>query len=109
VAEVIVGPTTGASQLNLMVVKYGPGGFIAEHDHAFEEGFYFLEGEIEAELDGEAHTLQAGDYCWSAVGSSHALTNRSGASVRWLETQVPQPPSRYQARFFGDWHRFLES
>jgi hypothetical protein len=37
----------------------------------------------------------------------HALTNRSGESVRWLETQAPQPPPRYQARFVADWERFL--
>jgi hypothetical protein len=38
----------------------------------------------------------------------HALRNTSGRPVRWLETQVPQPPSRYQARFAADWQRFLE-
>jgi quercetin dioxygenase-like cupin family protein len=107
VAKIIVGPDTGASQLNLMIVQYVPGGFIKPHDHAFEEGFLFLTGEIEADLDGETHTLQAGDYCWSAVGSMHALTNNSDAPVRWLETQVPQPPSRYQARFVGDWEAFV--
>ena len=42
-AEVIVGPATGASQLNLMVVRYGPGGFIAEHDHAFDLGQHRLD------------------------------------------------------------------
>lgn len=105
--RVIVGPDSGATQLNLMVVQYAPGGFIGEHDHAFEEGFYFLTGEIEAQLEGETHTLKAGDYCWSGVGSMHALTNRAGGTVRWLETQVPQPPSRYQARFVADWERFL--
>ncbi len=106
-AKVIVGPDLGASQLNLMVVQYAPGGFITVHDHAFEEGFFFLTGRIEAELEGETHALEAGDYCWSAVGSSHALTNTSDQPVRWLETQAPQPPSRHQARFFGDWERFL--
>jgi quercetin dioxygenase-like cupin family protein len=106
--KILVGPATGATQLNLMVVQYVAGGFITNHDHAFEEGFYFLEGEIEAELDGEKHSLRAGDYCWSGVGDMHALENRSGAVVRWLETQVPQPPSRYQARFTADWERFLE-
>ncbi len=105
--RILVGPDSGASQLNLMVVQYHPGGFIAEHDHAFEEGFFFLTGEVEANLDGEIHTLEAGDYCWSSVGSMHALTNRSDGIVRWLETQVPQPPSRYQARFRGDWERFV--
>jgi quercetin dioxygenase-like cupin family protein len=106
--QIIVGPDTGASQFNLMVVQYAPGGFINEHDHAFEEGFFFLEGEVEADLEDSTHVLQAGDYCWSSVGSMHALHNRSDGIVRWLETQAPQPPSRYQARFVGDWERFLE-
>jgi quercetin dioxygenase-like cupin family protein len=105
--KILVGPDSGASQLNLMVVQYVPGGFITTHDHAFEEGFYFLEGEIEAELDGELHTLRSGDYCWSGAGGMHALENRSHGLVRWLETQVPQPPSRYQARFTAEWERFL--
>lgn len=105
--KILVGPDTGASQLNLMVVQYAPGGFITRHDHAFEEAFFFVEGEIEAELDGETQVLSAGDYCWSAVRSMHALTNRSDRPVRWLETQVPQPPPRYQARFTADWDRFL--
>ena len=105
--EILVGPDTGATQLNLMVVQYAPGGFINPHDHAFEEGFFFLEGEIEADLDGEKHTLRAGDYCWSSVGDMHALKNDSDGIVRWLETQVPQPPSRYQARFTAEWERFL--
>jgi quercetin dioxygenase-like cupin family protein len=105
--EILLGPDTGASQFNLMLVQYAPGGFITEHDHAFEEGFYFLDGEIEAVLEGETHKLGAGDFCWSGVGSMHALRNVSDAPVRWLETQVPQPPSRYQARFVADWRRFL--
>ena len=109
VAKIIVGPDSGASQLNLMVVQYVHGGYIKRHDHAFEEGFFFLTGEIEAELDGEKHTLHAGDYCWSGVGSMHALSNEVDEPVRWLETQVPQPPSRYQARFIGDWDAFVES
>ena len=92
-----------------MLLQYAPGGFIVKHDHAFEESFFFLAGEIEAELDGEAYTLRAGDYCWSGVGGMHALTNRTDQPVRWLETQAPQPPSRYQARFVADWERFLAS
>lgn len=105
--RILLGPNSGASQFNLMVVQYAPGGFITVHDHAFEEGFFFLTGEIEADLDGETYSLGAGDYFWSGVGSMHALRNVSGAPVRWLETQVPQPPARYQARFVADWQRFL--
>jgi quercetin dioxygenase-like cupin family protein len=106
--EILIKQDFGASQFNLMVVQYAPGGFIAEHDHAFEEAFFFLSGEIEAVLDGAVYTLTAGDYCWSGVQSRHALTNRSNAPVRWLETQVPQPPSRHQARFKAEWDRLVE-
>jgi quercetin dioxygenase-like cupin family protein len=98
----------GASQLNLLLLEYVPGGNIKEHDHAFEEAFFFLSGEIEAKLEGETHTLRAGDYCWSSAQSMHALANRSDAPVRWLETQIPQPPQRFAARFKGDWERLTE-
>lgn len=106
--KILIGPATGASQLNLMVVQYAPGGFIAPHDHAFEEGFFILTGELHAELEGDAHVLGAGDYFWSGVGSMHALTNRGDQVARWLETQIPQPPSRHQARFVADWERYLD-
>ena len=91
--------------LVLMALQYVPGGGIKEHDHAFEEGFFIVEGELEADLDGELHTFGPGDWFWSGVGSTHELTNRSEAPVRWLETQAPQPPSRHQFRYLGDWER----
>jgi quercetin dioxygenase-like cupin family protein len=101
--RMLVDPALGASQFNLMTLRYVPGGAIKEHDHAFEEAFFFVEGEIEAALDGVTYTLRAGDFCWSSVGSMHALDNRSDAPVRWLETQAPQPPGRHQFRYRGDW------
>ncbi|MGZ4334700.1 MAG: cupin domain-containing protein [Gaiellaceae bacterium] len=103
--RLLVDAAFGASQLVLMSLRYVGGGAIKEHDHAFEEAFFFLEGEIEAVLDGEIYVLGAGDFCWSGVGSMHALANRSDKPVRWLETQAPQPPSRHQFRYRGDWER----
>jgi quercetin dioxygenase-like cupin family protein len=101
--KMLIEREAGASQFNLFVVEYVPGGLIKEHDHPFEESFFFVSGEIEAVLDGTTYTLRAGDYCWSGAASMHAFTNRSDAPVRWIETQVPQPPSRLQARFRADW------
>lgn len=105
--KLLVNQEFGASQFVLMALRYVPGGAIKEHDHAFEEGFFFIEGEVEAVLDGETHTIRAGDYFWSGVESMHALTNRSDAPVRWLETQAPQPPSRHQFRYRNDWESLL--
>jgi quercetin dioxygenase-like cupin family protein len=103
--KLLVSADFGASQFVLMALRYVPGGAIKEHDHAFEEGFFFIDGEIEAVLGGETHTLGAGDYFWSSVEGMHALANRSDAPVRWLETQAPQPPSRHQFRYRADWER----
>lgn len=105
--KMLIDPEFGASQFCLLALRYVPGGTIKEHDHAFEEAFFFLDGEIEAVLDGTTYTLRAGDYCWSSVGGMQAFVNRSDAPVRWIETQVPQPPSRHQARFKGDWEQFV--
>jgi quercetin dioxygenase-like cupin family protein len=103
--RLLVDAAFGASQFILMALRYVAGGAIKEHDHAFEEAFFFVEGEIEVLLDGTPYTLRAGDFCWSAVGSMHALTNRSDGPVRWIETQAPQPPGRHQFRYRGDWEQ----
>jgi len=103
--RLLVNADSAASQLVLMALRYVPGGGIKEHDHAFEEGFFIVEGELEGDLDGELHTFEPGDWFWSGVGSTHELTNRSDTPVRWLETQAPQPPSRHQFRYRGDWER----
>src|SRR5439155_1325499 len=55
--RLLVNAAFGASQLVLMALRYVPGGAIKEHDHAFEEGFFIVEGELEADLDGEQHTF----------------------------------------------------
>jgi quercetin dioxygenase-like cupin family protein len=105
----LVNQDFGASQFVLMALQYMPGGGIKEHDHAFEEGFFIIEGQLEGDLDGERHTFGPGDYFWSGVGSTHELTNRSDAPVRWLETQAPQPPSSHQFRYLGDWERITSA
>jgi len=101
--KMLVDPPFGAAHFNLFVVQYALGGLIKEHDHAFEEAYFFVEGEIEATAEGKTHTLRAGDYFFTSVGCPHAFANRSDGTVRWIETQVPQPPSREAARFKVDW------
>jgi quercetin dioxygenase-like cupin family protein len=97
------------AQLHTMfMVDYEPGGVAHPHDHPLEESYVILEGEVEAEADGEHYLLQAGDAFWTAVGCVHAFYNRSEGRVRWLETQAPQPPARHSYRFNRDWE-YLQS
>jgi quercetin dioxygenase-like cupin family protein len=105
--KMLIDPAFGASQFNLFVVEYAPGGSINPHDHAFEEAYLYVSGEIEARLDDRSYTLGAGDFCWTGVGSIHSFANRGDEPVRWIETQAPQPPSRHQARFLADWERLV--
>jgi quercetin dioxygenase-like cupin family protein len=97
------------AQLHTMfMVEYEPGGVAHPHDHPLEEAYLILQGEVEAEADGERYALRAGDAFWTGVGCVHAFYNRSNARVRWLETQAPQPPARHSYRFNRDWE-YLQS
>jgi quercetin dioxygenase-like cupin family protein len=97
------------AQLHTMfMVQYEPGGVAHPHDHPFEEAYVILEGEVEAEADGERCLLKTGDTFWTGVGCIHAFYNRTDGRVRWLETQAPQPPARHSYRFNRDWE-YLES
>lgn len=92
------------AQLHTMfMVEYQPGGIAHPHDHPLEEAYYILEGEVEAVGDGKRYTLRAGDLFWTGVGCVHAFYNTSSGTVRWLETQSPQPPARHSYRFSRDW------
>ncbi len=101
--KMLVDQRLDAASLTMFMVEYQPGGKIDPHDHPFEETYYLLEGEVDAVADGVPYSLKPGDLFWTGVGSVHAFYNNSDRTVRWLETQSPQPPIRNGFRFARDW------
>jgi quercetin dioxygenase-like cupin family protein len=99
----------GADHVTMFTVDYELGGAAQAHDHPFEEAYFFLEGEIQAELDGQAYTLRAGDIVFAGVGSVHGFYNVGTQRVRWIETQAPQPPARHSYRWVRTWERYAQS
>jgi quercetin dioxygenase-like cupin family protein len=106
--KMLVDRVFGAELLTMFTVDYEPGGAAQVHDHPFEETYFFLDGEIEAELDGRPHHVRAGDVVFAGVGSTHGFFNTAGGRVRWIETQAPQPPGRHAYRWVDHWKRFEE-
>ena len=106
--KMLVDQRLDAALLTMFLVEYQPGGVIHPHDHPFEETYYILDGEVDAVADGKRYVLKPGDVFWTGVGSVHAFYNTSGKTVRWLETQAPQPPARHGIRFVHDWNYLKE-
>ncbi|MEA2609358.1 MAG: hypothetical protein QOJ75_1601, partial [Chloroflexota bacterium] len=98
----------GADLLTMFTVDYEPGGAAQAHDHPFEEAYVFLEGEIEAELDGTRYHLRAGDVLFAGVGTVHGFYSVGTDRVRWIETQAPQPPARHAYRWVSTWRQLEE-
>ena len=84
-------------------------GWPGRHDHAYEETYLILDGEVDAEFDGESYHLVPGDVAWAGVGCVHAFSNPGPGIVRWLETQAPQPPARHSYRFARDWEYLADA
>ncbi len=106
--KMLVDQRLGCNLSSMFMVEYQPGGAAHLHDHPLEESYYILEGEVEAIGDGKSYLLRAGDLFWTGVGCIHAFYNRTAGTVRWLETQSPQPPARYSYRFNRDWDYLKE-
>jgi len=104
--KMLIDRAFGADLVTVFTVDYEPGGAAQAHDHPFEEAYFFLEGEIEGELDGEHVVLRAGDVVFAGVGSVHGFYNTGTGRVRWIETQAPQPPARHAYRWVASWKRF---
>jgi len=92
----------------MFMVEYEPNGNAMPHDHPLEEAYYIMDGEVEAWADDEKYIMKQGDFLWAGVGCTHAFFNRSNTTVRWLETQSPQPPARHSYRFARDWEYFAQ-
>jgi quercetin dioxygenase-like cupin family protein len=106
--KMMIDSDLGADLSTMFMVQYEQGGFAGAHDHPLEETYQILEGEVEAEFDGNKYELVPGDVAWAGVGCVHAFRNIGDGIVRWLETQAPQPPPRHSYRFARDWS-YLEN
>lgn len=106
--KMMVDPNMGAELLTMFMVDYEPGGAAQVHDHPFEEAYFFLSGEIEADIEGRKTTLRAGDVLFCGVGVLHGFFNTSPGRVRWIETQAPQPPRRHSYRWPVYWSELGE-
>ena len=93
----------GAQHMAMFMVQFRPGGMGTQHDHAFEESYFFLSGEAEAVLNGHTHHVQAGDFVWTGVGCMHSFENIGDKPVRWIETQAPLPTQTEAFRFRREW------
>jgi quercetin dioxygenase-like cupin family protein len=106
--KMLVDSNMGADLLTMFMVDYEPGGAAQVHDHPFEEAYFFLEGEIEADIDGEPMTFHGGEFLFCGVGVVHGFFNMNPGRMRWIETQAPQPPRRHSYRWPTHWERFSE-
>jgi quercetin dioxygenase-like cupin family protein len=104
--KMLIDRALGADLLTVFTVDYEPGGAAQVHDHPFEETYFFLDGEIEAMLDGRTYTVRAGDVVFAGVGATHGFFITGDARVRWIETQAPQPPARHAYRWIDAWKRY---
>lgn len=104
--KMLVDRNFGADHVTMFTVDYELGGAAQQHDHPFEEAYFFLAGEVEAELDGAHVTLRPGDIVFAPVGSVHGFYNIGTERVRWIETQAPQPPARQAYRWVASWERY---
>lgn len=93
----------GAQHLAMFVVQFQPDGEGTVHDHMFEESYFLVSGEAEANLDGISYRVKAGEYVWTGVGCMHGFKQVGDQPVRWIETQAPLPTPTEAFRFKAQW------
>jgi quercetin dioxygenase-like cupin family protein len=106
--KMMVDTDLGAQLSTMFMVQYEPRGLAGAHDHPLEETYLILDGQVDATFDGQTYRMGVGDVAWAGVGCVHAFANPGPGTVRWLETQAPQPPARHSYRFVRDWSYLQE-
>jgi quercetin dioxygenase-like cupin family protein len=87
----LVDHTCGSVHTGLSLNELAVGGSLAPHVHAYEEGFYLLEGQVLVGMGDHAYVLGPGDFGAVKVGTEHSWRNAGAAPARWLQMAAPQP------------------
>ena len=75
--KMLVDRDFGADLVTMFTVDYETGGAAQAHDHPFEEAYFFLEGEIEGEIDGaDVPRSGPGDVVFAGVGQRPRVLQR---------------------------------
>ena len=82
--EIMVGRADGAPNFALRHFVVRPGGHSPLHQHDYEHEVFIIEGEGEAECDGEVRTVRAGDVLFIPANDQHQFRNRSDDLFRFL-------------------------
>lgn len=86
--------------MGLSLTQIEPGGYVNPAVHAFEKGFFVLDGNLIAHLNGRDIQLHANDYGLIPMGTNSAWRNTGSERALILEMMSPQPkPADY---FFKD-------
>jgi mannose-6-phosphate isomerase-like protein (cupin superfamily) len=93
-----VDDSTGSVHMGVGIGFLDAGGSIQPHRHAFEESFYILSGNAVVQIEDKSYELGPGNYGLIGTGKPHSWRNASGAPLRWLEMQAPQPRSPEHGR-----------
>lgn len=87
----LIDHTAGSVHTCTNMVQLAPQGMLSPHFHAYEEGFYILQGEAVLSIEGQAYHLKQGDLGAIKVGQIHAWRNVGDEPVRWFQMAAPQP------------------
>ncbi len=75
---------TGTASTAIVLMRFEPGGALAEHTDSAEELLYVLEGEVEAFVGDETATLRAGEIAVVPALVPHGARNVSDTDARIL-------------------------
>ncbi|MFC1491062.1 cupin domain-containing protein [Nitrospinota bacterium] len=93
----------GSQHFHMFIIQFADGGQTTLHDHAFEEAYLMLQGEVGFVAEGKEYVLRPGDLAWTGVGSAYGFFANRGMAARMLEVQAPQPPAQNSVRRYAAW------
>jgi quercetin dioxygenase-like cupin family protein len=105
--RMFITPELGSQHMLVHRGRFEPGGSLGLHDHAAEESFYALSGEMDLEIEGTVYKLRPGDLAWAGVGAAHRWHNKGDIPFQWIETITPQFAAPTSTRRYAHWEKLL--
>lgn len=82
--RIMVGRADGAPNFAMRHFTVEPGGHTPHHSHNYEHEIFIVEGEGQAEKDGQVHAIKAGDVLFVPPNAVHQFRNTGTQPLKFL-------------------------
>ena len=89
IRKLVTSQKGGAKNMNGLVITVAKGGYVKEHNHAYEEIYYVESGQAKVTIEGKSSEVRSGGMIFLPSNLKHEMLNTGDGPLRFVAVISP--------------------